>query len=76
MKIADLKKMLVNANDDSEVEIIAQTYPRGTVGATDTAGVKWAGNGFDWDKGKFLICPDIKLQAVIFKEYNEVKGER
>lgn len=71
MKVSDLKKLLVSADDDMEVEILAQTYPSGTMGAQDTAGVKWAGNGMDWDRNKFLICPNIKLRAVTFREYNK-----
>jgi hypothetical protein len=72
MKLGCLKLILNSIKDDDlDVKIVAQTYLNGTVGGTDSIGIHSVGKGFDWDKGKFFIFPEIELRAIEYKKYNE-----
>jgi hypothetical protein len=60
MKVGELKRTLDNANDDTEVMIVVK-LPFSTVGGTPVVPVKFAHEGFDWDKGKFILTPEESL---------------
>jgi hypothetical protein len=67
MKVRDLKAILARANDDDEVVIPAHVVfeggkESGGVGTISHAKVSRANNGFDWERGMFLVWPDRQLR--------------
>ena len=60
MKVSELKQRLESAKDDDNV-MIAIKLPYVTVGAIPMTSVKLAFNGFDWEKGNFILTPEELL---------------
>jgi hypothetical protein len=64
MKLSELKDLIDGyvqfIGEDPNV-VIAIELPYSTVGATPTVPLKLVTNGFDWDKGKFILKPEENL---------------
>jgi hypothetical protein len=66
MKLSELKAIIdrsvehMREGEDKEV-MIAVKLPYTTVGSIPMVPVKYAFNGFDWEKGKFVLTPEENL---------------
>lgn len=65
MKLSELKQFVdrqleFNGREDPEV-VIRIKMPYTTVGGSPTVKIKTVQMGFDWDSGKFMLCPEEDL---------------
>jgi hypothetical protein len=76
VKLTELKDLIdgyVQFIEDDPDVVIAITLPYSTVGATPTVPVKLVSNGFDWDKGKFILTPEENLTPADRDFANQMK---
>lgn len=74
MKLSELKTIINSIDDDRlDREVVISVTTVGYVGGTPTVKVKNVFSGFDWDNGKLIICPEVKLREINKDEIETLK---
>ncbi|NLH44749.1 MAG: hypothetical protein GX451_01170 [Acholeplasmataceae bacterium] len=73
MKLQELKERVDQALQSERNKNLEVCIPnnKGGMGGISATGVKYAGQGIDWDGGKFFVWPEKEMQEIKQRAYTE-----